>query len=135
MDFKNLKVGEKNFVELLVTESDTALAMRSGSLKVLATPKIICLVEEAAANLAEKFLPQEFTSVGTNLNVNHTAPTPIGLKVRAEVELVKVDGRKLIFNVKAFDDAGEIFNGTHERFIVNREKFQAKANSKGGAKI
>ena len=135
MNFENLKVGTKNFVELLVTESDTALAMKSGSLKVLATPKIICLVEEAAANLAEKFLPAEYTSVGTSLNVNHIAPTPIGLKVRAEVELVEVDGRKLIFDVKAFDDAGEIFNGTHERFIVNREKFQAKANSKGGGKI
>lgn len=135
MNFENLKVGTKNFIELLVTESDTALAMKSGSLKVLATPKIICLVEEAAANLAEKFLPAEFTSVGTSLNVNHIAPTPIGLKVRAEVELVEVDGRKLIFDVKALDDAGEIFNGTHERFIVNREKFQAKANSKGGGKI
>ena len=135
MDFENLKVGAKNFVEMVVTESDTAISMKSGSLEVLATPKIICLVEEAAANLAEKFLPAEFTSVGTNLNVNHTAPTPIGLKVRAEVELVEIDGRKLIFKVVANDEVSEIFNGTHERFIVNREKFQAKANSKGGVQI
>ena len=132
MTFENLKVGAKNFVELIVTESDTALAMKSGSLKVLATPKIICLVEEAASTLAEKFLPSEYTSVGTNLNVNHIAPTPIGMKVRAEVELTEVDGRKLIFKVSAVDEVGEIFNGTHERFIVNREKFQAKANLKVG---
>ena len=132
MTFENLKVGAKNFVELIVTESDTALAMKSGSLKVLATPKIICLVEEAASTLAEKFLPSEYTSVGTNLNVNHIAPTPIGMKVRAEVELTEIDGRKLIFKVSAVDEVGEIFNGTHERFIVNREKFQAKANSKVG---
>ena len=125
--FENLKVGTKNFVEITVTESDTALAMKSGSLKVLATPKIICLVEEAAATLAEKFLPAEYTSVGTNLNVNHIAPTPIGLTVRAEVELVEIDGRKLIFKVAASDNVGEIFNGTHERFIVNREKFSNKA--------
>lgn len=131
MTFENFKVGAKNFVELTVTESDTALAMKSGSLKVLATPKLICLVEEAAATLAEKFLSAEYTSVGTNLNVNHIAPTPIGFKVRAEVELIEIDGRKLIFNVSAVDDSGEIFNGRHERFIVNREKFQAKANSKG----
>ncbi|MBQ7629212.1 MAG: thioesterase family protein [Selenomonadaceae bacterium] len=111
----------------MVTENDTALAMKSGSLKVLATPKIICLVEEAAATLAEKFLPAEYTSVGTNLNVNHTAPSPIGAKVHVEVELIAVDGRKLIFNVAASDNVGKIFNGTHERFIVNREKFQAKS--------
>ena len=128
--FENLKVGTKNFVEITVTESDTALAMKSGSLKVLATPKIICLVEEAAATLAEKFLPAEYTSVGTNLNVNHIAPTPIGLTVRAEVELVEIDGRKLIFKVAASDNVGEIFNGTHERFIVNREKFSNKALSR-----
>ena len=127
MSFENLNVGAKNFVDAIVTENDTALAMKSGSLKVLATPKIICLVEEAAATLAEKFLPAEYTSVGTNLNVNHTAPSPIGAKVHVEVELIAVDGRKLIFNVAASDNVGKIFDGTHERFIVNREKFQAKS--------
>ena len=128
--FENLKIGEKNFVETKVTESDTALAMKSGSLKVLATPKLVCLVEEAASTLAEKFLPADYTSVGTNLNVNHIAPTPIGLNVRAEVELVEVDGLKLIFKVAVFDNVGEIFKGTHERFIVNREKFSNKALSR-----
>ena len=127
MSFENLNVGAKNFVDAIVTENDTALAMKSGSLKVLATPKIICLVEEAAATLAEKFLPAEYTSVGTNLNVNHTAPSPIGAKVHVEVELIAVDGRKLTFNVAASDNVGKIFDGTHERFIVNREKFQAKS--------
>ena len=127
MSFENLNVGAKNFVDAIVTENDTALAMKSGSLKVLATPKIICLVEEAAATLAEKFLPAEYSSVGTNLNVNHTAPSPIGAKVHVEVELIAVDGRKLIFNVAASDNVGKIFDGTHERFIVNREKFQAKS--------
>jgi len=131
LNFDNLKVGEKNFVEITVTESDTALAMKSGSLKVLATPKLICLVEEAAATLAEKFLPAEYTSVGISVDVKHTAPTPVGLKVRVEVELVEVDGRKLTFAVTASDAAGEVFNGRHDRFIVNREKFQSKANMRG----
>jgi len=131
LNFDNLKVGEKNFVEITVTESDTALAMKSGSLKVLATPKLICLVEEAAATLAEKFLPAEYTSVGISVDVKHTAPTPVGLKVRVEVELIEVDGRKLTFDVSAVDAAGEVFNGRHDRFIVNREKFQSKANMKG----
>jgi len=131
LNFDNLKVGEKNVVEITVTESDTALAMKSGSLKVLATPKLICLVEEAAATLAEKFLPAEYTSVGISVDVKHTAPTPVGLKVRVEVELIEIDGRKLTYAVSAVDAAGEVLSGRHDRFIVNREKFQSKANMKG----
>ena len=126
--FDELKVGEKNSVTMTVTENDTALAMKSGSLKVLATPRLVALVEEAAATLAEKFLPADYTSVGTSLNVNHVAPTAINSTVRADVELIEIDGRKLIFKVTAVDDAKEIFNGAHERFIVNREKFLSKIN-------
>ena len=121
-----LKVGEKKSVTMTVTENDTALAMKSGNLKVLATPRLVGLIEEAASTLVENFLSADYTSVGTNLNVNHVAPTPIGSTVRADVELVEIDGRKLTFRVSAADDAKEIFNGSHERFIVNREKFLAK---------
>ena len=124
--FDELKVGEKNSVTMTVTENDTALAMKSGSLKVLATPRLVGLVEEAASTLAENFLPEDYTSVGTSLNVNHVAPTPIGSTVRADVELIKIDGRKITFKVCANDGAKEIFNGFHERFIVNREKFLSK---------
>ena len=124
--FDELKVGEKNSVTMTVTENDTALAMKSGSLKVLATPRLVCLVEEAAATLAENFLPADYTSVGTSLNVNHVAPSAINSTVRADVELIEIDGRKLTFKVTAVDDAKEIFNGIHERFIVNREKFLSK---------
>ena len=130
MDFENLKTGLKNSVAQIVTEKDTALAVGSGSLEVLATPKLIALAEKAAAELVEENLPPEFTSVGTLVNFEHTAPTPINLQIRAEVEITKIDGRKIIFNVKTFDERGEIGRGVHERFIVNREKFQAKANSK-----
>ena len=126
--FDELKIGEKNSVTMTVTENDTALAMKSGSLKVLATPRLVALVEEAAAELAEKFLPEDYTSVGTSLNVNHVAPSAINSTVRADVELIEIDGRKLIFKVTAVDDAKEIFNGAHERFIVNREKFLSKIN-------
>ena len=124
--FEKFKIGEKNSVTMTVTENDTALAMKSGSLKVLATPRLVSLIEEAASALAESFLPADYTSVGTSLNVNHIAATPIGSTVRADVELVEIDGRKLIFKVSAVDDAKEIFNGRHERFIVNREKFLSK---------
>ena len=124
--FEEFKIGEKNSVTMTVTENDTALAMKSGSLKVLATPRLVALVEEAASTSAENFLPADYTSVGTSLTVNHVAPTPIGSIVRADVELVEIDGRKLIFKVSAVDNVKEIFNGRHERFIVNREKFLSK---------
>ena len=125
-----LKIGLKNSVAQIVTENDTALAVGSGSLKVLATPKLIALIEKAAAELVEKNLPPEMTSVGMLVNIEHTAPTPVGMKISAEVEITEIDGRKIIFEVKANDERGEIGRGKHERFIVNREKFQAKANSK-----
>lgn len=126
----DLKIGLKNSVAQVVTESDTAVAVGSGSLKVLATPKLIALIEKAAADLTEKNLSPELTSVGISVNFEHTAPTPVGMNFSAEVEIIEIDGRKIIFNVSAFDEVGEIGRGKHERFIVNREKFQSKADSK-----
>ena len=129
MDYEKLQ-GLVNAAETLVTKENTALALGSGSLKVFATPAMIRLIEVAAAELVDKNLPPEITSVGIAINVKHTAPTPLGMKVRAEVKIISVDGRKIIFEVAAFDERGEIGRGSHERFIVNREKFQAKADAK-----
>ena len=126
----SLQVGLKKSLAQVVAENDTALAVGSGSLKVLATPKLIALVEKAAAELVEENLSQELTSVGISVNFEHTAPTPVGMKIFAEVEVAEVDGRKIIFDVATFDERGEIGRGRHERFIVNREKFQAKADAK-----
>ena len=133
MTFEKIFVGLKNSVESIVKIEDTAVKVGSGSLEVLATPKMLALIEKAAADLLEKNLPQEFTSVGTLLNVKHSSPTPIGMKIFAEVEISEIDGRKIIFKVAAFDEIGEIGNGVHERFIVGREKFQTKANEKKSA--
>ena len=130
MIFEEMQIGLKNSAESVVTENDTALSVGSGSLKVLATPRMIALIEKAASDLVDKNLPPEYTSVGTSLNVKHTAPTPVGMKFFATVEVVGIDGRKIIFEVIAKDERGEIGRGSHERFIVEREKFQAKANSK-----
>ena len=130
MVFEKMQVGLKNSVESIVTENDTASSVGSGSLRVLATPKMIALIEKAASDLVDKNLPPEYTSVGTLLNIKHTAPTPVGMKFFATVEIIDVDGRKIIFEVVAKDERGEIGRGSHERFIVERGKFQAKANSK-----
>ena len=123
-------IGLTNTAKDTVTEENTALALGSGSLRVFATPALIRLIEVAASELVEKNLPPESTSVGISLNVQHTAPTPLGLTVRADVKIISVDGRKVTFDVVAFDERGEIGRGTHERFIVDRVKFQAKADSK-----
>ncbi len=129
MTYEHL-LGLTNVVKSVVTTENSALALKSGSLKVFATPAMIRLIEQSAAELVDKNLPSELTSVGTALNVKHIAPTPIGMNVRAEVKIVSVDGRKIFFDVAAFDERGEIGRGTHERFIVDREKFQAKADEK-----
>ena len=126
----SLKIGMSNIVESISTEETTALNMKSGSLKVLATPAMMCLMEQAAAELVEKNLPEDLTSVGISINVAHKAPTPIGLSIKAEAVVINIDGRKISFEVKAYDDVDEIGRGTHERFIVNKEKFQTKADSK-----
>ena len=129
MSYENLR-GLTNATEFFVTEKNIASALGSGSLKVFATPAMIQLIEIAAAELLEKNLPQELTSVDSALNVKHTAPTPLGMKVRAEVKIISVDGRKIIFEAVVFDERGEIGRGAHERFIVDREKFQSKADAK-----
>ena len=130
MNFENLKVGLKNSAEKIVGENDSALAVGSGSLKVLATPIMLAVMEKSAADLIEKILPEEFTSVGISLDIKHTAPTPIGMKIFAQAEIIAVEGKKIIFEIVANDECGEIGRGTHERFIVDRKKFQSKADSK-----
>ena len=129
MSYENL-IGLSDVRESSVAEENTARALKSGSLDVLATPEMIRLVEETAAALVEKNLPPELTSVGISLDIKHTAPTPVGMKFRAEVKIVSVDGRRIVLDVAAFDERGQIGNGIHERFIVDAKKFQSKADSK-----
>ena len=129
MSYEHL-IGLTNAAEDFVAEENTALALGSGSLKVFATPAMICLIERAAAELVEKNLPPESTSVGISLDIKHSAPTPLGMTVRAEVKIISVDGRKVVFDAVAFDERGEIGRGSHERFIVDRAKFQAKADER-----
>ena len=125
-----LEVGLNKTVESKVTEQLTAKALKSGSLNVYATPAMICLMEQAAAELADENLPTEQTSVGISMNIKHISPTPVGQKIKAIATISEIEGRKICFTVKAFDEVDEIGNGVHERFIVNRDKFQSKADSK-----
>jgi predicted thioesterase len=126
----SLEVGIKGKQEVTVSESNSAKTMGSGTLDVFATPAMIALMEKTAWESVQPNLDEGSGTVGTSLNVKHVAATPLGMKVTCESELIKVDGRALTFSVKAYDEAGLIGEGEHERFIVFNDKFQAKANAK-----
>ena len=114
----------------LVTMEKSAKAMGSGSLPVYATPAMSCLMEKAAAQLLEEHAEPGWTSVGGAISLRHEAPTPIGGSVRAEAEVTAVEGRRVEFRIAAFDEAGEIGQGTHTRFLVQAERFLAKAGER-----
>ena len=128
---KGLTIGTKAAVSMPVTENKTALHVGSGDLLVFATPMMAALMEKAACEALVPFLDDGETTVGTELNIQHTAATPVGLTVTAEAEVTAVNGREIAFQVTARDDAGEIGYGTHKRFLVFAEKFQSKANGRG----
>ena len=126
-------VGMKGRAETVVTPENTAAAVGSGLVPVFATPYMVALMENAAVNAVQPAMEENQGTVGTVLNITHDAATPIGMKVWAEAELTAVDGRKLTFAVTAFDDAGPIGKGVHQRFVIQNEKFLAKAQAKKGA--
>ena len=125
-----LKEGITGHQETIVTVENTAKTMKSGTLDVFATPAMIALMEQTAYESVAGELEEGYGTVGTMLNVKHISATPLGMKVTCESTLTKIDGRALTFEVKAFDERGLIGEGTHERFLVQNEKFQAKANNK-----
>ncbi|WP_028516697.1 thioesterase family protein [Ruminococcus flavefaciens] len=127
---KELIKGITGTSELTVSEKELAVNVGSGSLEVLATPVMIMLMEKAACACISEFLEGDETTVGTEINVKHISATPKNMKVCAEAELLEINGRELIFSVKAYDEAGDIGEGIHKRFLVYSEKFTAKANSK-----
>lgn len=122
-----MTVGTFHEVEIKVTEDVTAEKMRSGSLPVLATPYMVALMECAASELCDKYVPEGISTVGTALNISHLAPTPVGSTVKARATLTCFDGRKACFDVEAYDDVGLIGKGTHERFTIKVESFMKKA--------
>ena len=127
-----LRTGIKCTKELTVTEDVTAAALDSGGLAVYATPAMIALMEFAAWDSVEACMEEGRTTVGTLMNVKHLSATPVGMLVRAESELVEIDRRRLVFKVAAYDDAGLIGEGTHERFIIDTDRFMTAAEAKKG---
>ena len=125
-----IEAGIKGKEELIVCDENSALAMGSGTLKVFATPSMAALMELTAWKSVAPYLEEGQCTVGTKLNLNHTASTPIGMKVFCESELVDVEGRKLVFKIIVKDECGVIGDSEHERFIVEGVKFQNKTDAK-----
>lgn len=125
-NLNNMEIGMSYTASMVVGNNDTALAAGSGSLLVLATPRMIALMEEAAMKCVADSLSASDTTVGTLMNVSHVKASPMGADIRAVAELTAVDGRKLSFSVKAYQDETLIGEGTHERFVVNIERFMSK---------
>ena len=125
-----MKVGIKNQIKKTVSNALTAKAMGSGRLDVFATPAMVAMMEEAAHPSVEAELEEGQGTVGTSMSVSHLSATPVGMEVTCESELIEVDGRKLVFEIKAMDEEGLIGEAKHERFIIDSEKFLAKTNAK-----
>lgn len=127
-----LSIGIKGQQQITVTSEDTAEAYKSGTLQVLATPRMAALMEETAWKSVAAYLEAGMGTVGIRLELDHLAPTPAGMKVFCESLLEQIEGRKLIFSITARDEKGEIGKAVHERFIIEEEKFQRKADQKNG---
>lgn len=125
-----LTVGISNEAYREVTKENTAAALGSGTLDVFATPAMTALMEETCMKSVQAELDEGCGTVGTGLNITHVSATPVGMRVHCVSKLVEVDGRRLVFDVQAFDECGLIGQGTHERFIIGNEKFFAKAQRK-----
>lgn len=115
---------------ITVTEDKTAQVMGSGTLPVYATPCMIALMENTASMSVEPELEAGQGTVGTLVQVKHTAATPVGMEVTCETKLIEVDRKRLVFEVRAYDAAGVIGEGTHERFIIDNDRFMEKAEAK-----
>jgi len=125
-----IPVGAKGRVDGTVTDQLTAAAIGSGAVDVFATPYMIAAMETAACEAIKPYYGEGENSVGTRLDVSHDSATPVGMKYWAEAEVIEVDRRRVVLKVTAYDEAGVIGSGTHERFIIQSEKFLAKAEAK-----
>ena len=117
-------------VETVVNEADTAAHWGSGLVSVFGTPALVGLMEGAAVQALADHLPPGQTSVGGRIDVRHLAPTPVGMRVRARAELLEVEGRRLEFHVEAWDEVERIGEATHERFVIDEQRFIAGAKAK-----
>ena len=121
-----MEAGIKNEKSLVVTEELTASKVGSGLLPVYATPSMIALMENTCAESVQPYLAEGEGSVGVAIDIKHVSATPVGKTVRCESLLKEVNGKKLVFEVNAYDDKGLIGTGIHKRAVINNEAFMAR---------
>jgi predicted thioesterase len=126
----NVSVGLQGEVSIVVADEHTAARVGSGAAPLLATPMLVMLLEAAALAAAERRLPSGYQSLGTRIDTSHVAATPLGIRVTAHAEVVAIEGRALRFRVWAEDERERIGEGTHERVVVETERFEKKLAEK-----
>lgn len=122
----SIQVGLRGEAIVVVTEANTAKTMKSGALPVFATPAMCALMEEAAVTAVANTLSEGDGTVGISLNITHDKPSPVGATICAEAEVIAVEGRKISYRIAAYEGEACIGQGTHERFVINNEKFMSK---------
>ena len=125
-----ISVGMKGLAESSVEREDTAQEVGSGALLVYATPCMVALMEGAAYNAIAEAIPEDKTSVGIELNIKHLSATPVGMDVKAEAEVIAVEGSVITFQLSAYDEAGLIGEGIHKRAVITTQRFLDKTYSK-----
>lgn len=125
-----MEIGIAGKQEIVVTKELTAEVIGSGLLPVYSTPSMIAFMENTASKSVEEFLEEGQGTVGTSLNIKHLSATAVGKAVTCESKLIEVDRKRLVFEVKAFDEAGLIGEGIHERFIIDNKKFMERTLNK-----
>lgn len=126
----DIKLGAEGMTTIMSTEETSAQVLGSGILEVFSTPIMIAIMENAAMKAVENQIPEDYATVGISMNVRHLAATPIGKKVWAKAKLIEVKGKKLTFQVEAYDEIDKIGEGIHERYIVPEYSFVEKCSSK-----
>ena len=126
----DIQVGLAATATVTVADRLLATAMGSGSVAVLATPAMVALMEAAAVDALKPVLLPDQSSVGVALDIRHLAATPPGRQVRARAKVIKVQGKKVTFQVQAWDESELIGEGTHTRYIVDVARFMKRANAK-----
>jgi predicted thioesterase len=128
------EIGAVHELSCTVTQEVTADAMGHRGVKVLATPYLISLLEDAAGRVIEPYLAPTASSVGTMIDIRHLAATPVGMTVRARATLLETDGKRFLFQVEAWDDKDKVAEGRHERAIVpDLARFLERVMKKGVA--
>ncbi len=129
-DLSRVRPGLTGTAAVVVTHDRLATAVGSGNAPVYASPMLVAALEAAAVNCVEHLMPADHQSLGTHLDISHTAPTPLGLTVTATATLIAVSGRKLTFAVSAHDGVEQIGSGTHARIVVDTPRFLARVTAK-----